>query len=239
MCPVFIAAALLGIADANVGSIVDIVNHANTTWQASASSSSHLPSISKLCGTFVRGDPRYKPPTLPLLDNEPQYANVYAADLPTNFDLRTVYGSNCTVISKIRDQSACGSCWAFSATEAFEDRRCIANGEDLEFSALDVASNSGNSGDYGNGECAVNETHNVHSFPSIHPVSQGCTGGQPYEALGWMVQDGIVTGGDYNDTGTCLPYAFAPCAHHVPATTKYVHAIGIKMYTISSHWREF
>merc|ERR1711988_624009 len=36
--------------------------------------------------------------------------------------------------------------------------------------------------------------------------------------------EGVCTGGDYTDIGsgkTCLPYSLAPCAHYVPATSKY------------------
>jgi len=39
-----------------------------------------------------------------------------------------------------------------------------------------------------------------------------------------MASKGVVTGGDYTDIAsgsTCLPYSLAPCAHHVPPTSKY------------------
>lgn len=54
--------------------------------------------------------------------------------------------------------------------------------------------------------------------------SNGCGGGQPSAALSWMASTGVVTGGDFFDIGTgssCLPYSLKPCAHHVPATSKY------------------
>jgi hypothetical protein len=173
------------------------VNGANTTWTADI----HSPILSSHAfGTFVKGNVHYKPSTLPVLEEDPSFKNIKSSDLPTDYDLRTYY-PNCSVISKIRDQSSCGSCWAFSAAETFEDRRCIATQDDIQFSPLDVGANSGIPSDPGN----------------------GCAGGFSWEALEWMQKgnDGIVTGGDYadDDTGkSCMPYAFPPCAHHVPAT---------------------
>ena len=63
-------------------------------------------------------------------------------------------------------------------TESFEDRRCIATGEDVEFSTEDTAS------------CC-------RSFAC--GFSMGCNGGQPSAALQWMANTGVVTGGDYPD----------------------------------------
>merc|ERR1712167_154954 len=80
--------------------------------------------------------------------------------------------------------------------ESFESRACIASGKDIKYSPEDTAfcSNAG----------------------------FGCNGGN--SAWNWFKSHGVVTGGDFTDAGsgdTCLPYSFAPCAHHVPATEKY------------------
>lgn len=45
--------------------------------------------------------------------------------------------------------------------------------------------------------------------------SSGCDGGQPDEAWAWFASTGAVTGGGYETTGTCYPYPFEICAHHV------------------------
>eukprot|EP01017_Pseudomicrothorax_dubius_P003209 TRINITY_DN10401_c0_g2_i3.p1 TRINITY_DN10401_c0_g2~~TRINITY_DN10401_c0_g2_i3.p1 ORF type:complete len:318 (-),score=58.18 TRINITY_DN10401_c0_g2_i3:28-981(-) len=44
-------------------------------------------------------------------------------DVPSSFDSRKAW-PNCQ--QPIRDQGACGSCWAFAASEVLEDRFCIA-----------------------------------------------------------------------------------------------------------------
>jgi len=40
----------------------------------------------------------------------------------------------------VRDQARCGSCWAFGAAEAFEDRYCRATGTPIRFSPQDLVS---------------------------------------------------------------------------------------------------
>jgi cathepsin B len=44
-----------------------------------------------------------------------------AANPPTSFDPRTKW-TNCPSLNEIRDQAACGSCWAFGAVESMTDR---------------------------------------------------------------------------------------------------------------------
>ncbi|KAH6938636.1 hypothetical protein HPB50_011216 [Hyalomma asiaticum] len=45
-------------------------------------------------------------------------------NLPESFDAREKW-PHCASIGLIRDQSSCGSCWAFGAVEAISDRICI------------------------------------------------------------------------------------------------------------------
>lgn len=47
-------------------------------------------------------------------------------DPPSEFDARHEW-QHCPTIGTIRNQGSCGGCWAFGATEALEDRFCIAN----------------------------------------------------------------------------------------------------------------
>jgi len=117
------------------------------------------------------------------------------AALPENFDARTQWPS-CKSIQEVRDQSDCGSCWAFGAVEAASDRICIAtNGTNqAHLSAEDML-----------GCC--------------WSCGFGCDGGDPSAAWTWLTQTGIVTGGNYGDYSWCSSYSMPNCDHHV--TGKY------------------
>jgi len=202
----FVYAAIL-IAAASAGDFDEIVravnSNPNSTWFAQAPDHrfGSIEDVKTVCGTFRKGTGNHTEMNLPLLENTPGFE--LTPELDDGLDLRTAF-PNCTVLAKIRDQSACGSCWAFGSTETFEGRRCIAKGEDIEFSTDDTA-----------GCCNI--------F-SLCGMSQGCGGGQPDAALKWMARAGVVTGGDYSDIGSgssCKPYEFAACAHHVPPSAKY------------------
>lgn len=101
----------------------------------------------------------------------------------------------CSSLVEIRDQSVCGSCWAFGAVEAATDRLCIhSNGTHQErLSSSDMLS-------------------------CCDSCGFGCNGGFPYDAWQWMYTEGVVTGDLYGDKKYCYPYAFPECDHHVNGT---------------------
>jgi len=121
----------------------------------------------------------------------PEITTIKDADIPDSFDSRTNW-PNCQDIGFIRDQSDCGSCWAFGAAEAMSDRTCIqSNGNvNVKLSADDILSCCGS-------KCG-----------------DGCEGGYPIEAWNFWVKTGVCTGGAYGDTTTCRPYEIPPCGYH-------------------------
>jgi len=74
----------------------------------------------------------------------------------------------------IKNQQQCGSCWAFSATETIESAILIASGSVQEGAPQEIV------------DCDTND--------------QGCNGGDPAEAMQWIIQQGG------QDTESCYPY---------------------------------
>jgi cathepsin B len=109
---------------------------------------------------------------LPLREVEP------IAAVPATFDARDAW-PQCKSIGQIRDQSDCGSCWAFGAVEAATDRICIETNATMTpmISANDLTACCA--------ECGF-----------------GCGGGYLPTAWNYLVKTGVVTGGNYNDTTT-------------------------------------
>jgi len=181
-------ALIVGASASSFEEIAEKVNAGNYGWTAQVPSKfASVEDVVPHLGAFLPGDESYSEPDVVEINSN--------AAVPDSFDSQTNWPA-CTVIGNVRDQSSCGSCWAFGSAASFESRRCIATGENTKFSPEDTAfcSSAGN----------------------------GCQGGN--SAWNWFERTGVVTGGDYTDKGsggTCLPYGFAPCAHHVPATAKY------------------
>lgn len=173
--------------------IAEINNNPSSTWTAGANDRFEGMTFEEAKALMGVNTPVEKRMKLPLLKSgEP-------LDLPSDFDLRTNH-TECPLIGKARDQSACGSCWAFGSTEAFNDRLCIAHGYKGELSAQDTASCCSGF------ECGF---------------SMGCNGGQPSAAWNWFKNKGVVTGAGYDTIGSgssCWPYQMEICAHHVAPT---------------------
>lgn len=193
---VILAAAAVS-AHSEFQEIAWTVNNSTNLWTAEVPTRfGNLSDVSQLCGNRMAGDKDYVDPELPAYESSTEFLLNRVMERADGLDWRTK-APQCTVISKIRDQSACGSCWAFGSTETFEDRRCIATGKDIEFSTADTA-----------GCCKG----------LFCGFSMGCGGGQQNSALKWMTRTGVVTGGDFGDVGkgtSCKPYPFETCAHHV------------------------
>jgi len=113
---------------------------------------------------------------------------------PASFDSRQQW-PNCPSISLIRDQSDCGSCWAFGASEAMSDRICIGSGQTKK---------------------VLVSPENL--MTCCFTCGQGCNGGYLWPSWEYWKLAGIVSGGLYGDNSTCQPYAFPPCAHHTTSS---------------------
>jgi len=62
-----------------------------------------------------------------LLPRSTELSVSHDAPIPAAFDARD-HWKQCSSIGRIRNQGACGSCWAFGAAEVFADRLCIGGG---------------------------------------------------------------------------------------------------------------
>ncbi|CAG9766995.1 unnamed protein product [Ceutorhynchus assimilis] len=112
-------------------------------------------------------------------------------DVPDSFDAREAW-PKCDSIRQIRDQSSCGSCWAFGAAEAMSDRICIHSNQTQQVYVSTEDLNSCCS------ECGY-----------------GCDGGYVVSTFYYWEETGIVTGGLYNSSQGCKDYSLQPCEHHV------------------------
>ena len=172
--------------------LIEEINAMKTTWTAAMPirfQNATVAQVKRQLGTILPGHTDY----LELPRKTDFKAGV---DIPEAFDVRTNWPECSAITGRVRDQSSCGSCWAFGSTEAFNDRYCIATGDSSTvFSVTDtLACCSGLS-------CGF---------------SMGCNGGQPSGAWRFFTTEGTVSGGDWADMGTgttCEPYPMESCAH--------------------------
>ena len=129
--------------------------------------------------------------------------------IPDDFDSETKWPECAKVIGDIRDQSNCGCCWAFAAASAASDRLCIAT----------------------KGKVAVALSAQETCFCA---QDDGCDGGQLDEAWEYIQQNGLATGGQYNNTGPfgqeglCAAFSLPHCHHHGPVGQDPFPAEGTK-----------
>lgn len=142
--------------------LINKINMAEVGWNADDNEGSVVDGLNfeqaqSLCGTLKGG------PELPQYFH---YDNALASNLPPAFDSREQW-PYCPSIKEIRDQSACGLCWAFAAVEAISDRSCIHLNKNISLSAA------------GLGFCCST-------------CGYGCEGGYPSAAWKYYQSKGIV-----------------------------------------------
>jgi len=186
-----VAVAVCVSAVATVES-VEKINSMQNLWVASLESPTALlthEEIKTLLGTdekFAWVDPQNPP-----LRTYPKSAH---ANAPEEFDARKQW-PKCESMGMIRDQSDCGSCWAFGAVEAMSDRECIKHGKDVILSAEDMNSCSG---------------------------AGSCNGGYPSSAYNFWERTGVVTEQCVKySLPSCdhhIPNSTNPCSGHIKPT---------------------
>jgi cathepsin B len=140
--------------------MINYINSLHTTWTAGRSG--------KFEGLSIREAKTFLGAKLggQQAPRKVMYYDVNA--VPDSFDARDAW-PNCPSITLVRDQSACGSCWAFGSTEAFNDRTCIKTGRTTILSVTDVL-----------GCCGF-------------MCGEGCNGGYPTAAWEYFKRTGAVT----------------------------------------------
>lgn len=164
--------------------IADSVNSdPNSTWKAVESPKEEDMSYYRKMFNLVIDE-------VPAEFDEQPFHDLSSSDIPEEFDSRTNW-DKCQSIKEIRDQSGCGSCWAFGAASSMSDRICVASKQQDQrrISSEDIL------------ECC-----NI--------CGMGCNGGFLYPTwLNWRTS-GYVTGSVFENKDWCKPYKFPPCNHH-------------------------
>lgn len=96
--------------------------------------------------------------------------NTYNSEIPENFSWLDQ-----DVVSPVKDQKSCGSCWTFSTTGALESHYKIATGEEELFSEQELI------------DCPDEERYDTH----------GCSGGLPSYAFNFIRDFGLETENSY------------------------------------------
>mmetsp|Transcript_18294 Transcript_18294/g.30672 ORF Transcript_18294/g.30672 Transcript_18294/m.30672 type:complete len:353 (-) Transcript_18294:441-1499(-) len=193
-------------------SLIETINSKKTTWKAEMSTRFHnatVADVKAMLGTVLRGEEGFMEPEL-----EKTVFTTKDDAIPESFDVRTAWPACSAVTGRVRDQSNCGSCWAFGSTEAFNDRHCIATGDaETVFAPEDT---------------------NACCSGIACGFSMGCNGGQPAGAWKWFTRTGVSSGLDYADNGkgtSCKPYSMKSCAHHVDPPPGMVSCEDVESYS--------
>ncbi|RMX42741.1 hypothetical protein pdam_00014169 [Pocillopora damicornis] len=192
---------------------VEEIDYINTyaTWRADPDYAGYdAEYFKRLCGVPLDDQIKPRPLKLGILAVKTDY-EIIEQEIPPTFDSREQW-SDCPSTNEIRDQGACGSCWAFGAVEAMTDRICIKSNGKLtpHISAEDLLSCCSSCG-------------------------MGCNGGFPEAAWEYWKSRGLVTGGQYDSHKGCQPYLVKACYNVSYEDDK---RYGESSYTVSSEMEQ-
>lgn len=139
--------------------MVNKINNAQKTWKASLKTPT-----AQMTEEHFRSLLGVRNVNLPSPFPVKHFTSEQIANAPDTYDPRDHY--ECASMRQIRDQSKCGSCWAFGAVSSMSDRECIVHGEDIILSAEDMTACSGGG---------------------------SCNGGYPFLAYRYWLNTGVVT----------------------------------------------
>lgn len=135
------------------------------------------------------------------------YDGVDLTQLPVNFTSADKWPKCGLELNYIKDQAACGSCWAVAASEVIADRTCIANIAAVPNPSVNTAN-----GREGLVESAPMIDMSAEQILSCcYYCGDGCQGGYPIDAMKYWKTTGVVTGGWYGSNCGCYPYEVPPC----------------------------
>ena len=172
--------------------IVSEINSMETTWKAEIPKRFMDHSEEELF-RFIgcsKKDPDFKN-----LPQNPKTESEVFLFIPVQFDARANWPNCSDIIGLIRDQSNCGSCWAFGAAESMSDRICI---KSMAATRVNISAEDIN-------DCC-------------RECGDGCEGGFPRSAWEYYQNPGVVTGGNFGSRSGCKPYSLASCDHHLPVS---------------------
>ena len=113
---------------------------------------------------------------------------IYSNDIPANFSWVDE-----GVVSPVKDQKNCGSCWTFSTVGVMESRYKMATGEELMFSEQELV------------DCPDPDVYDTH----------GCSGGLPSYAYNFIRDFGLEEENDYPYLARDAPCSYDASAHRV------------------------